>query len=1303
MKTLSLRLTTIGILVLALNLQSDAQVFQYDGHSTTDNLWSTATNWVGNVAPTGGATTEIHILDNVAFVGSSNQGIGTPLDLNVLSFQMPTDASHQITGSPLRFTGTAPTINVEDGPSSRAVANDLVLDANLTVAIEQDIYLSGAISGSGGILAVGNSTLDWLNLSGSSANTYAGITQVQGMDLYLNKSNNVIAVPGDIEISHGGSLRLAGDNLIAATANLMLLGGTFQQNQAQTLNSIVIDTSVASSAIYLYNAFEPLVVTGSITQTGPGFGYLGSSTGNLNGKLDLNGGTKVFDIDGGTLTIAAIVQNGGIDKQGSGTLSLSNTNTYTGGTTVTAGRLRGNTNALIGNIPNSGVIEFAQSSSDTYSGVISGTGSFEKTNGGTLTLGAAQTYTGSTTVSQGSLAIGGNEFIADSSDLIVSNSGTFDVATFNETVGTVTISSGSIIGSGVLNGSSYDAQGGTVSVALAGTGTLTKTTNATSTLSGNNTYQGGTFVNQGTLVLSGDERLADTGSVEVSSGTLQVTGTETVGAVTFNSGTINGNGKLIASSFAVQSGSAQVELSGSGALTKTGTGSFIVSNSATYSGGTFVNAGTLQLSGSERLPDAGAVEINGGNLIVSGSESIGALTLIDGNVSSGTLNATSLDVRKGIITSRLTGTAALTKSTSDTVTLRGFSNNYSGGTTVNAGILAGYTSALQGTIVNNATVRFESSSGTFNGVISGTGNVEINTGVAYSAVNTYTGGTTITSGYLYTDSSYVPGDVAMSNGTLYFNDSGAGAFANAITGTGVVYLQGTGEVTLSGNNTFSGVTYLTQGGLAIGSNSAIDGGSTLVMYPGATIRAEGATRTLASPLDISFGGSPHTFGGSEDLTFIDTTPISLQFDHQLISTNSATTTIDAAISAPLGSVIHASAGNFVLGNPNSFLGFQSLGTLLIDSGATLTLRSAGYVDLGALTPLAGGTLATVNGVSLGASENIVGNGTVSGPVAAQIGSVIAATTGNLTLGDSTAVAGFYSDGELRTRQHTVTINDANEAVLGSLTTLGDGASGGTLVAGAATVGDTAPHFLVEQGKNVTGRGTIEGNFKNNGHVIGDGTATGERIAFGSDWTVSGIGTFENTLVLGTFAPGLSPAIVAGENFSFAGMVEMELGGTTPGSGSNNHDQIIDAATMELLSGVDLELKPWHGFQPQVGDSFKLLLSDQNLLGTFDEVMVDPYFQALGIDFDLHYTANSLTAVAVAAGLAADFDADGDVDGRDFLIWQRNPTLGGLDDWHANFGDVAPLWASTSAIPEPNSLLLATLACSMCFLRRRANH
>jgi hypothetical protein len=89
--------------------------------------------------------------------------------------------------------------------------------------------------------------------------------------------------------------------------------------------------------------------------------------------------------------------------------------------------------------------------------------------------------------------------------------------------------------------------------------------------------------------------------------------------------------------------------------------------------------------------------------------------------------------------------------------------------------------------------------------------------------------------------------------------------------------------------------------------------------------------------------------------------------------------------------------------------------------------------------------------------------------------------------------------------------------------------------------------------------------------------------------------------------------------------------------------------------------------------------------TFDVEMLPTLTGALQWIVDYQSSAVSLLVV-----LAGDFDFNGEVNGFDFLHWQRDPSVGSLADWEANYGMVAPLSASSAAVPEPNSLALLSL-------------
>ena len=131
--------------------------------------------------------------------------------------------------------------------------------------------------------------------------------------------------------------------------------------------------------------------------------------------------------------------------------------------------------------------------------------------------------------------------------------------------------------------------------------------------------------------------------------------------------------------------------------------------------------------------------------------------------------------------------------------------------------------------------------------------------------------------------------------------------------------------------------------------------------------------------------------------------------------------------------------------------------------------------------------------------------------------------------------------------------------------------------------------------------------------------------------------------------------------SFAPGIPVTLGGTldltfAPG---------VDVATQ---TGRTIDLFDWTGVSPT---------------GAF--TVESPYTWNL----TNLYTTGEVTLLA-APVLPGDFDGDGDVDGRDFLVWQRNPSVGNLADWQANFG-VGSLTAESIAVPEPSGLFLALVA------------
>jgi hypothetical protein len=89
-------------------------------------------------------------------------------------------------------------------------------------------------------------------------------------------------------------------------------------------------------------------------------------------------------------------------------------------------------------------------------------------------------------------------------------------------------------------------------------------------------------------------------------------------------------------------------------------------------------------------------------------------------------------------------------------------------------------------------------------------------------------------------------------------------------------------------------------------------------------------------------------------------------------------------------------------------------------------------------------------------------------------------------------------------------------------------------------------------------------------------------------------------------------------------------------------------------------------------------------------------------WDIGYDADSVfvTYTGLSAGISGDFDGDGDVDGRDLIVWQRNPSLGNLADWRANFGQTIDVVPAVTAVPEPTGAMLLLAGVMAMALRRQ---
>lgn len=122
------------------------------------------------------------------------------------------------------------------------------------------------------------------------------------------------------------------------------------------------------------------------------------------------------------------------------------------------------------------------------------------------------------------------------------------------------------------------------------------------------------------------------------------------------------------------------------------------------------------------------------------------------------------------------------------------------------------------------------------------------------------------------------------------------------------------------------------------------------------------------------------------------------------------------------------------------------------------------------------------------------------------------------------------------------------------------------------------------------------------------------------------------------------------------------------------------------------------YSPQLGDSFPLVKVSGAITG-----MPNLDFLPLlneGLVWDVQASDHELVlSVIEAPGLSGDFDQDGDVDGRDFLAWQRDPSVGDLAEWQAHYGDLDNL-SNVHAVPEPNCVAILTAFIGLLSTARR---
>ena len=816
-------------------------------------------------------------------------------------------------------TGTT-TLSGNNTYSGPTTVNSGTLTAGSNFAFGGASYSNVTVNG-GGILDLGSYSDTVGTISGAGAIHIAS----EGLLTIGNPSGDNHLVPFSGVISGQGALS-TGAYITELTGSNTYTGGT----------TITAGTLLA----------ENTVPTGSATGTGPITISSGGALqiGNLNdtnGYLDpsdnitVNGTGTVSFSRGDTFIFANnIYGNGNVGQYGTGTAILSGTNTYSGTTTVFRGTLEaGSNNAFgsgpvtvygtlnlydaalltsydntVGDITGDGAIQLGSATlttntttSTTFSGVISGTGSFVVAGSGDLTLTGNNSYSGGTNISSGTLTVGDGTTLGARIVGNILNNSTLELQPASTDSITYT---GNITGYGELW--------------LNGTGTIVLNN------SNNNTYSGLTKFDGGTLADGATNSFSPNSSVEMEPGTtLAVNFNETIGdlengcsgagTVTIATGktlTIgNGNSALAPFTGTISGGGGII-------IATTGSNSQGFGGASNYTGGTTMNGGEIFISsstvgapgsiasgpiGTNTLVFAGNGELSslGTTITLANAINLNGFNLDNDDATTNVLRLT------GLISGSVPGSGgSITWCTPNGLALDN-SNTFSGGVDMREGtlLLGSNTGAGAADMNGTSTITLETATLTADG-----------TGMTLNIANPIN--ITGTSQF---------GNYDNNNITLSGNITG-------ITGS-LTYAGGsTGHLTLTGSNTVSIDGYFTiaSGTVNAGSNSAFGYFSNQVELTG------GAGLNVMSGVTI---GNPLAFTGSAN---------GLSGDG----------TISSAVIAGGSTVINPSGSN---GNGPGILTFSNAST----NGLTLASGSAIHFDLYDANGAAGTGYGLISDTSLG--------------------------------------------------------------------------------------------------------------------------------------------------------------------------------------------------------------------------------------------------------------------------------------------------------------------------------------------------
>ena len=1031
--------------------------FQGNGTLTVSN-GGTVTGSLVALALVGGQGTVQLNSGGILAASQISAGSGTAaLNVNNGILRANTASTDFITG----FTGTE--INIQGGGGT--------IDNN-----GHNITINAPLTGTGSLTFTGTATTI---MSGSSS--YSGGTTISGGILEATGTNSALGT-GTVTVQSGGEL--------------------FLNNSITLANNITISGTGATSN------------SGAINSAGTNF-----TNQTVSGTVSLAGNTLVTNNAANTqLVLNAVNLGSNTLTFGSGGLFVLNGNISGSGGLIIAGlqmRINGGQNSFTGTTDVLSGQLFLQ---DTTGTAISGNltiedGAFvEDHRSNQLSANTVLTINGS----------GGMSFIASGSgtqiETIAGISGSSTSSLTADNFGAVSNLNLTLAGTG-----SYSYAGRIADFPIdTATLTLIKAGSGTQILSGTNTYTGGTQLNGGTLAVSADNNLgASTSSLTFSGGKLETT----AGFTSSRSVVLNSTG-----TFQVDTGTLAMtgSITGAGGLTKTGAGQLTLSGSNSYSGGTFINVGTLALGSAGSIATSSGVTLSGTATfdITAGSQTIQDLTGLSGTVNLGssrlTLGTGNSTTFGGVIFGSGGG---ITKIGTGSLTLNGTST-YTGDTIIDHGTLA--VSGTSAAITSSGATMYVGQNNGDNGTLTVSNGGQVSNGSGYIGYNSgSTGSVTVTgTGSSWTTNellvgAFGTGTLTISNGGQVSDNYGYIGFFSGSTGT--VTVTGTGSSWI--NNFYLYVGESGTGTLTISNGGQVSDGTALIgdgsgSTGTVTVDGTGSSWTNTSNLFVGeFGTGTLTVSNGGQVS-------DSSGDIGVGASSTGTVTVDGT-------------GSSWTNTGNLYVGESGTGTLTVSNGGQVS-DIFGYIGVGT------GSTGTVTVDGTGSTWTNTGNLYVG-----------ESGTGTLTVSTSgTVTADVLKLAVLGGAQGTVNLNSGGVLATGQVMA-GSGTAtfnfNGGILRATGTSNDFISNFTGTEVQLLSGGGTIDNNgfdITVNSPLTGTGsltsTGTGELILTGSNTYSGGTILQSGTLVianssaLGTGAlTTIDPTVVYTNGVNVANPIIME--------------------------------------------------------------------------------------------------------------------------------------------------------------------